>query len=325
MFSFFILCDDTKKVGSFLNLIMTKSNKKENPSCFVTKIDLSLSEKLQNDLREFGYTFSKPPYTVFSAKTKGISLTLFESGKLMVQGKNMSELIEFYLEPDILKSFAFTNPEAYVDTKPHIGSDEAGKGDFFGPLCIAGVYADAEGIKTLAKMRIKDSKKLSDDKVLTLSKKIKENFAHHVIRINPPKYNELYGKFQNLNKLLAWAHAAIVDNMVQQSGCNNALIDQFGPKPTIDSAVRKKQPQIELELRHRAEEDPVVAAAAILARASFLNAIDDIGKQVGHKIPKGASSQVRQMAQKLYKELGPEPLANICKRHFVIFDELGRA
>src|SRR5437899_709139 len=117
------------------------------PACFSTKIDLSLKEKLQSDLESQGFEISHPPYTLFSAKKKGISCTLYESGSLTVQGKDKEEFIEFYLEPEILKEFKFSNPEVHLDLTDRMGLDEAGKGDFFGPLCIAAVFANGEMIK----------------------------------------------------------------------------------------------------------------------------------------------------------------------------------
>lgn len=178
-----------------------------SPNIFVTKFNLELTAKLKSDLTAQGFEFSTPPYTIFSAKKKGISCTLYQSGKLTVQGKEMGHFLEFYLEPEILGSFAYTYKEESadsVDATPHIGVDESGKGDFFGPLCIAAVYADNEGIKRLLKLGVKDSKVLSEKTILKIAREIREQFLCHIVRINPLKYNELYTKFGNLNHLLAW-------------------------------------------------------------------------------------------------------------------------
>src|SRR5580693_626798 len=106
---------------------------------FVATIDLALADKLREDLVGQGFELTKPPYTLFSAQKTGVSCTLYTSGKLTVQGKGKDEFIAFYLEPEILKKLAYTHPELGVDMTARIGIDEAGKGDFFGPLCIAGV------------------------------------------------------------------------------------------------------------------------------------------------------------------------------------------
>ena len=128
-------------------------------STFTAKISPERIAKLQADLEEQGFAFSTPVHTVFSAKKKGVVCTLYESGSLVVQGKEMDEFIEFYLEPEILNEFKHSHPSVGLDLTPHIGLDEAGKGDFFGPLCIGGVYADSEGIRKLQEMGVKDSKR----------------------------------------------------------------------------------------------------------------------------------------------------------------------
>ena len=298
------------------------SKKEKKASCFVTNIDLSLTEKLKQDLEGFGFSLAKPPYTLFSAKKKGISISLYQSGKLMIQGKEMQEFMEFYIEPEILKSFNYTHPEEYVDRIPHIGTDEAGKGDFFGSLCIAGVYADEEGILQLLKMGIKDNKKLSDKKTIEFSKEIKRNFAHHILRINPPKYNELYEKFRNLNHLLAWAHASIVGEMTQKSGCQKVIIDQFASKSLITSAIEKKAQNLCLNIHPRAEEDVVVAAAAILARTAFLDSLDFLSEDIGFLLPKGASAKTKEVGRKIAQKLGAEGLEKVCKKHFQTYQEV---
>lgn len=298
-------------------------SKKENKaSCFVTTIELSLENKLKNDLVELGFTLAHAPYTLFTAKKKGVSLSLYKSGKLMVQGKEMTEFIEFYLEPQILKSFTFSHPEEYVDRTPHIGTDEAGKGDFFGSLCIAGVYADEAGILQLLKMGIKDNKKLSDKKVLDFAKKIKESFTHHILWIHPPKYNELYSKFKNLNRLLAWAHAAVIEQLYQKQPCSYVMIDQFASKSLISDAVERKTKNLKLKIFTKAEEDVVVAAAAILARAAFLKSLEKLSEQVGMELPKGASSKTKEVGRKIAERHGKEVLTEVCKQHFQTYNEV---
>ncbi|MCH9633361.1 MAG: Ribonuclease HIII [Chlamydiae bacterium] len=299
---------------------MSKNEKKA--SCFVANIDLNLSEKLKQDLIGFGFSLSKPPYTLFSGKKKGVSVSLYQSGKLMVQGKEMQEFIEFYLEPEILKNFIFTNPEQYINKTPHIGTDEAGKGDFFGSLCVAGVYADEAGILKLLKIGIKDNKKLSDKKTIAFAKTIKQEFSHHILRIHPPKYNELYFKFRNLNTLLAWAHAAVIEQMVGKSKCSQVTIDQFASKTLISSAVEKKVQNLCLNIHPRAEEDVVVAASAILARSAFLESMERLSEEIGFELPKGASALTKEVGRKIGQKLGPEGLEKVCKKHFQTYKEV---
>lgn len=285
-------------------------------SCFVTLFDLTKADRLKEILLEQGFTISKPSYSLFSGKKKGVSCTLYESGKLMVQGKEMQEFIEFILEPQILEKFERGYEKELTDAFPHIGIDESGKGDFFGPLCIAGVYADVEQIHKLIEIGVKDSKKLTDASIQKISIKIRQLCLHHVVRIFPQKYNELYTKFGNLNLLLAWGHSMAASKLVDKSQCLKILIDQFASEHVALAAMRKKNPSIELTQRTKGEEDPVVAAASILARAAFIEGITILEQEVKIKLPKGASSAVITAGKLLVKNYGEHILLQVGKLHF---------
>lgn len=283
---------------------------------FVTKIDLALAGKLKEDLLDQGFELSTPPYTIFSGKKQGVSCTLYTSGKLMVQGKGKEEFIAFYLEPEILKNLSYTHPHAELDLTPRIGIDEAGKGDFFGPLCIAGVYADEAGVEKLRELGVRDSKTMQDKVIIALASKIRSHFPHSIIRIHPLKYNELYEKFKNLNHLLAWGHATAIEELVQNTGCRKVIIDQFASEHVVENALRRKALEVELTQRHRGEEDLVVAAASILARAAFVEGIDQLGKMIETTLPKGASSIVVAAAKKIVAKHGKDILKKLGKLHF---------
>lgn len=301
---------------------MSQSNNENFTATFVANVDLKLADKLRADLIDQGFEISQPPYTLFSAKKKGVSCTLYTSGKLTVQGKDKKEFIAFYLEPEILKDLSFTYPETKTDLTPHIGIDEAGKGDFFGPLCIAGVYADEGQIKQLIQMGVRDSKKMGDSTILVLSKKIKSLVPHHVVRIFPQKYNELYASFKNLNRLLAWGHSAAIEELIKTTNCNNVLIDQFAAEHLVEDALKRKHLSPNLTQRHKGEEDIVVAAASILARAAFLEGLDQLGKSVQMELPKGASKQVVDAGRLLVSKQGREILDKVAKLHFKTLDEV---
>ncbi len=288
-----------------------------NKNTFVAKIDLSLADKLREELTSRGFEFTKPPYSVFSAKKKGVSCTLYTSGKLMVQGKEKDELITFYLEPEILKTFEYSHPEVGVDFTPRIGVDETGKGDFFGPLCIAALYANKSQIEKLLEIGVQDSKRLSDPKAHKLAKQIKQICpTHGIVVLHPAKYNELYSKFRNLNKMLAWGHATAILDVHQQSSCKKVIVDQFASEKLVINALKQKKIELDLHQMHRAEADIVVAGASILARSRFLDAIDKLSDQVGITIPKGASSEVIRIGKKILSSHGAEIFNDIAKLHF---------
>jgi ribonuclease HIII len=289
---------------------------------FVAQVDPSLADKLRTDLESQGFVLTIPPYTLLSAQKKGISCTLYTSGKLVVQGKDKDDFIAFYLEPEILQKLSYTHPEIEADLRPRIGGDEAGKGDFFGPLCIAAVYADEAGIKTLFSLGVRDSKKLSDETVLKLSGKIRSQLPHSIVRMFPKRYNELYPKFRNLNHLLAWGHATAIAELAGKTAASFAIVDQFTEEPLVARALKRQNVTLELIQRTKAEDDPVVAAASILARGAFLDGLRALSDEVGFELPKGASEIVKTAARKFASSRGKEALSQVAKIHFKTFDEL---
>ncbi len=289
---------------------------KQTPNHFVVEIDIALAKQMAADLQEQGFSLTLPAHTLFSAKKNGINCTLYTSGKLVVQGKDIAPFIEFYLEPNILKKFQFSYSDLDLDLRARIGVDESGKGDFFGPLCVAAVYADEQGIRRLQELGVKDSKAIADKKILELGRKIKKDLTHHIVKINPAKYNEIYGQFKNLNRLLGWGHATCIEKLVETSSCRRVIIDQFADESIVFNALKRKQITLDLTQRHRAEEDLVVAAASILARQTFLEGLQKMQEEFGMVFPKGASAQTISAGKQFVRKFGKEALQNVGKLHF---------
>ena len=197
-----------------------------------------------------------------------------------------------------------------------IGIDESGKGDYFGPLVIAAVFVDATTQGELALMQVRDSKKISDGRILEMAPDIKAICPHSVIAIGPHKYNELYAKIRNLNRLLAWGHAKALENLLDRVSCERAISDQFGDERLVLNALQEKGRKIVLEQRTKAESDMAVAAASILARAEFLLRLKRLSDEVGTTLPKGASPAVELAARMVIKKHGQERLDSVAKLHF---------
>ena len=204
-------------------------------------------------------------------------------------------------------------PTSHIE---RIGIDESGKGDYFGPLVIAAVFVDATTQGELALMQVRDSKKISDGRILEMAPDIKTICPHSVIAIGPQKYNELYAKIKNLNRLLAWGHAKALENLLERVSCERAISDQFGNERLILNALQEKGRKIVLEQRTKAESDLAVAAASILARAEFLLRLTRLSNEVGTTLPKGASSTVELAARMVIKKHGRERLGDVAKLHF---------
>lgn len=197
-----------------------------------------------------------------------------------------------------------------------IGIDESGKGDYFGPLVIAAVFVDATTQGELALMAVRDSKKISDGRILEMAPDIRAICPHSLIAIGPPKYNELYAKIKNLNRLLAWGHAKALENLLGRVSCERAISDQFGDTQLILNALQEKGRKIVLEQRTKAESDLAVAAASIVARAEFLMRLKRLSDEVGTTLPKGASPAVELAAKMVVKKHGQERLSTVAKLHF---------
>lgn len=205
---------------------------------------------------------------------------------------------------------------------PHIGTDESGKGDFFGPLVIAGVLVNEDSAQRFLDLGIKDSKKLSDKKMLTMAAEIKKYAPHSIIAISNPRYNELYNKIKNLNKLLAWGHARAIENILDSSVCEYALSDKFGDESLIKNALMKNGKNIRLEQMVRAESDIAVAAASVLARATFVQKMEAMENTYGVKFPKGCSNLVKDAAGVFIQNYGKDKLFEVCKTHFKTYKEV---
>lgn len=212
----------------------------------------------------------------------------------------------------------------FATEKGHIGTDESGKGDYFGPLVVAGVFVSEKQEKVLQELGIKDSKRLSDNRVRELSALIKKGYPHSIVAIGPEKYNALYAKLRNLNRLLAWAHARAIENILEEVPCSLAVTDQFGDKLYVTNALMTKGRGIELIQKTKAEEDPAVAAASILARAEFLSRLFFLSKDVGTDLPKGSSPKSENVGLELVKRQGVQILERVAKKHFKLTERILR-
>ncbi len=274
-------------------------------------------------VEELGFTFAPKPYTIFFAQKDKLSVAVYEKGpKVLLQGKGIEDFVSFELEPKILGEARLGYEEVHSPEmfEPHFGIDESGKGDFFGPLVIAGAYTDRAIAHAFKDNGIQDSKRItSDTKIRALAKMIRETpgVAFEVIVIGPEKYNELYAKFANLNDLLGWGHARVIENLLaMRPDCPRALSDKFADERVIRKALFQHGKTIELEQRTKAESDPAVAAASILAREAFIDWLERHGKRAGFDLGRGVSEPIKATARKIVEQGGPEALRRFAKVHF---------
>jgi ribonuclease HIII len=278
-------------------------------------------------LKGHDYESRQVPYARFAGSKKDLNVVFYESGKLVLQGKGTQEFIEFVLEPEILKEArigyeAILNPELLV---PRLGVDESGKGDFFGPMCVAGAYVNESVIKSWEDAGIRDSKNISsDNKIRELAELIRDTpgCVTSVVPIGNEAYNRLYSKMHSVNTLLAWGHARVIENLMGQRHRMvpppvRAISDQFASnKETVAKALMTMGREIELVQRHKAEEDISVAAASILARHEFVTRLAALEKEYQIPLPKGASAAVDKSAKEFFGRYGVDGLKKVAKMHF---------
>lgn len=280
-------------------------------------------ELLRAALERQGFDFEKKPYAIFSARKAKLNVTAYEKGpKVLIQGKDTEDFIRFTLEPEVIGEARLGYEEILEPDKfePHFGIDESGKGDYFGPLVIAGAYTDAIIARRLIESGIMDSKRVtSPTRIRQLAAIIKATpgCTTAVICIGPERYNSMHASFKNLNRLLAWGHARAIESLVAaRPDCPRTLSDQFARPEILHRALKEKGLTIQLEQRTKGESDTAVAAASILARERFIDWIDKASAAGGIKLPLGASDAVVEAARKLVARDGPDRLGKVAKLHF---------
>jgi ribonuclease HIII len=211
---------------------------------------------------------------------------------------------------------------------PIIGTDESGKGDYFGPLVSAGVYVDEATAKDLIALGVRDSKTIADSKILELAREIikKSRGRFSIIEISPEKYNDLYDQFikekKNLNTLLAWGHAKALEEILSNVDCKVAIADQFADEKFILSKLQEKGKKLKLIQMHKAEQNIAVAAASVLARARFLEKLHRLSNEYKTDLSKGVSRKVIDNAKKFVEMYGKDHLRKVAKLHFKTTDEV---
>lgn len=301
---------------------------------FSEKVPVNKQEAIKDFILQNFEAIVKPKqYAFWEIKHQDFTAIFYNSSKFVIQGKNIGALLN-----SLSTKFSEFSKQETVNGKqnieitpltvncspftPYIGTDESGKGDFFGPLVVAGVMIDEKNRQMFIDLGIKDSKTLKDDQMIKMAQQIQKHSVHSVIAISNAKYNELYAKFKNLNKLLAWGHARVIENILEKQPCEYALSDKFGDESLILNALMKHGQSIKLEQRVRAESDIAVAAASVLARATFVQKMKTLENFYGTKLPKGCNNIVKTCAAEYILKYGKERLIEVCKAHFKTYNEV---
>ena len=305
----------------------TRSEDSEQPkklANYTLKLDDAQMNQLRGKLQERGWAPFEVAYSrfAFRADHLKVNVTAYTSGKVVVAGKGTEDFVRDVLEPEVTGApklgYEEVNHPDWFES--HAGLDESGKGDFFGPVIAATVIADRPAIDAWIAAGVKDSKKIAEPQILRLDAIIRATRGA-VVRTcfcGMPKYNELMGRpGANLNRLLAWQHATALEQALAQKRVPWGLLDQFSEQPLVQRELtRKGVKDFELRMRTKAEEDPVVAAASVVARAEFVRQMRDLSERLGEPLQKGAGAGVKAQAAAIVNRLGARALTDFAKLHF---------
>ncbi len=286
---------------------------------------LTLPPETFDALRSFlttrGYAIEERPHQAFLARGRGAVVNLYLSGKLVLGGANRAEQEAILSEVRRLGGAEpATRALPPIDVAgPRIGTDEAGKGDYFGPLVIAGCAVDEAAERWLKEWGVRDSKDVEAKGIPRMAygvRKLLGGDRYKVVAISPERYNRMYEDMGNINEILAWGHARVIEDLLERNPqIPRVVTDQFGDKALVEGRLMEKGRKVELIQVHQGERDPAVAAASILARATFLSKMRNLSEEVGVELPRGAVG-VAGVAKRLVKDHGPGILRKVAKVHF---------
>jgi len=264
----------------------------------------------------FSQNKEKIPVNIYYSPKKGISIIVGGS-ELSPLKKKIKNILGIESNPEIEKH----------TWKRWVGTDESGKGDFFGPLVVCGFLIKRSEIEDFEKLKIRDSKLMKEDEIIKTGRYLLEHYSSRIesIQLNPNKYNELYDKFtsqgKKLNELLAWMHARVIINLQKKHKIEGFVIDRFTADKVLKDSL-KDMKEIRFHNIIKAESDFAVAAASIVARFKFIVALRNLTKRYNIEFPKGANNFVISTAKKFVERFGKNRLSSVSKIHFNTYSKI---
>lgn len=279
--------------------------------------------QLEKAMHEGQFEFRDVQHARFSARGEGVTCTVYNSGKCVIQGKGTEQFVQYHLSGHSCTQDP--TPEELDFTTTVVGSDESGKGDYFGPLVAAAVVLDPADLGALEDVRLVDSKRLSPGAIVRTARVLRETVIHSIVTVMPSRYNDLYEKMGNLNRLLAWCHGAAIEEALGKKDASRVVIDRFCDEKMIRNHLKPLALSKELEIRPRAEDHPAVAAAAILATDEFRRRLGRLGDEAKLTLPRGSGAPVKRAARRLVQVNGQGILHRVAKIHFKITGEIAQS
>jgi len=263
---------------------------------------------LRVQLESQGFEFKSLDYAHFSARGAGVVVNAYKSGKVVIQGKGAASFLEAH---------GLASAAAPALAIPTAGSDESGKGDYFGALVVAAVVVRPDQAPELARAGVRDCKKMGDTTIMRAAKAIRDLCPHAIETLLPADYNDRHEEEGNVALFLSTMHAqALAAAISDAPACEHIVIDQFTFAERLEEALRKEGVTLPVEIRPKAEDNIAVAAASVLARAEFLITLRELGHDFGLELPKGAGPGVERVARDIFRSGGMDVLHTVAKTHF---------
>ena len=286
----------------------------------VLKLSKTEIKKLKNYYADYLLN-KKVPYSEFSAKKNGTSITAYTSGKVLFQGKNAEQEAARWGSSDPSAAKTSSSLPKNFASLAVLGSDEVGNGSYFGPLCVCAAYADKEHLDALKRLGVKDSKMLTDDQIRKMATAIKELIPYRLLVVSPEKYNEIQPKYNAVRMKVTLHNQAIrlLLDQIAPTKPEAILIDQFTSEANYMKYVKQEPQRVEQKIYFVTKGEQYhlsVAAASIISRASFLDELDKASLELGTKVPSGAGKPSDELAAKLLRQGGIDLLSKFAKLHF---------
>jgi ribonuclease HIII len=289
---------------------------------YVTKLDSEAIRALETAVRAGAFELRNVDHAHFSARGEGVTCTVYTSGKCVVQGPGTPQFLEHRLgisdaEEKLEAAITPALTKQWSEfAERTVGSDETGKGDYFGPLVVAAVAFEPKDAAAFDELRLVDSKTLSAGVIARTAKVIRDTLPYAIVSVGPARYNELYATFGNLNTMLAWCHATAIEEVLTKADARVVIVDKFCDERVLRRQLKERALGKKLVVTPRAEAYPAVAAASILASDAFTRALVRLGQEFNLTLPKGAGSPVDLAAKRLVAVQGREVLRCVAKLHF---------
>lgn len=305
-----------------------------------TTITLKVSDKTKEQMIEFFEDLKRektPPYAIFQAQDGDTVVTLYESGKVVFQGKDADLSSDFWIATERINSGTATTTDSRDKKKEEktnkilpirinsIGSDEVGTGDYFGPIVVTASYVSKDNIDFLLDLKVKDSKKLTDEQILKIVPQIIKKIPYQTFILKNEEYNNHKNNNINMNQMKAILHNKVLYELKQKNlEYDYIVVDQFEPPKSYYNHISKSTRRVQdIFFLTKAEDQCLsVACSSLISRYIFLKEMDKLSNELGITLPKGANPLVDEVGKKIVAKYGKDKLNKVAKLNFKNTDKI---